>query len=357
MFNKKIMLILIFTISLICISAVSAADDAQNSTDAPDNTLGDEVKSVTLSAKKMSTTYDSGKSFNVKAVDTKTKKPAGNLKIALKVYTGKKHKTITKTTDSNGIAKYALSKLSVGKHKIVINLKDTKISSKSKTSSVKISKAKVKISAPKITNKYKQNKKFKITVKNKESKKPMKGVKLIVKVFTGKKYKKYTLKTDKKGVAGINVKSLKKGSHRVTVSVKATSKIKKASAKSIIKTVDNSKYFKIKVNGYTLKVKLANTKAAKALYSKLKKGDVTVEAEDYGNFEKVGDLGFSLPANDKYISTKAGDVVLYDSDQICLYYSTNTYDFTRLGKVTNISPDKLKSILGKGDVTYVLTLK
>ena len=352
MISRKVLLILILSIFIVGISAVCAADDGQNSTS--DASEG-EVKSVTLTAKKLSTTYDSGKQFKVKAVDASTKKPVPNFKLSLKVYTGKKYKTITKTTDSNGIAKYSASKLNIGKHKIIIKVKNSKITSKAKTSSINIKKAKVTISAPKMTNKLKESKKFKITVKNKESKKPMKGIKVLVKMFTGKKFKTYSLKTNKNGVAGINTKSLKKGLHKVTVKVKSNSKIKSASAKSTVKIVEGAKYMKIKVNGEVLTVKLENNKATKALIEKLKKGDIKIKAKEYGGFEKVGDLGFSLPANDKYITTSSGDLVLYDGNQVSLFYNSNSWDYTRLGKVQNAKD--LKKILGTGDVTLVLTLK
>lgn len=359
---------MIIVFALLSIAAVNAADNLQNHTIAVDNlnandnlevndATSSQIKSVTLTPKKLSTTYGSGKYFKVKADDAKTKKPVSNVKLNLKVFTGKKYKEVSIKTDSMGIAKYPTSKLSMGKHKIIVNVKDTKISSKTKTSLVKISKAKLKISAPKLTANYKENKKFKITVKNKESKNAMKGIKILVKVFTGSKYKKYSLKTNKNGIVNINTKSLAKGTHKVTVNVKATSKVKSASAKSSIKTVEKAQYMKIKVNGKVLTVKLENNKATKALVDKLKKGDITVKASEYGGFEKVGDLGFSLPTSDKSIKTAAGDVVLYQGDQISLFYNSNSWEYTKLGKVQNINANDLKRILGTGDVVLVLSLK
>ena len=220
---------------------------------------------------------------------------------------------------------------------------------------IKISKAKVTISAPKITSYYKESKKYKITVKNRESKKPMKNIRLLIKVYTGKKYKKYSLKTDKNGIAGFNMKSLAKGKHNVVISIKATSKVNSVFSKTYIKTVARSNVIKLKVNNHVLNVKLEDNSAAKALMNKLKKGDVIIHAEDYGNFEKVGELGFSLPRSDKYMTTSAGDIVLYDGDEISLFYNSNSWSYTKLGKMQNIKD--LKRILGTGDVTIVLSLK
>ena len=151
-----------------------------------------ESKSISLSASKLSTTYASGKYFNVKAIDSKTKKPVPDVKLILKVYSGKKYKKISVTTDFRGIAKYYASNLGIGSHKVTINVKDSKkFSSKISYSSIKISRAKLTISAPKITGYYKESKRYNIAIKNRESKKPMKNIKVIIKVFTGKKYKKY----------------------------------------------------------------------------------------------------------------------------------------------------------------------
>jgi hypothetical protein len=72
--------------------------------------------------------------------------------------------------------------------------------------------------APKVVAKLKASKYFKVTVKNKINKKAVKNCKVKVKVYTGKKYKTYTIKTDKKGVAKLNTKILKKGTHNVEVS-------------------------------------------------------------------------------------------------------------------------------------------
>lgn len=366
MLNKKILLLSVLLIFFLCITAVNAVEETQNTTLGSDNLTDSsqinnevvsDVKSITLTPTKLSTTYGSGKYFKVKAVDSSTKKPVSNVKIALKVFSGKKYKKVTVKTDSNGVAKYSASKLSVGKHKIIVNVKDSKINSKAKTSTVKISKAKLKIEAPKITSSYKVNKKFKITVKNKESQNVMKGIKVLVKVFTGSKYKKFSLKTNKNGAVYINTNSLTKGTHKVAVNVKATSKVKSASAKSSIKTVDTVQYIKIKVNGKVLNVKLVSNKATKALVEKLKKGDISVKASEYGGFEKVGELGFSLPTSDKYIKTSAGDLVLYQGDEISLFYNSNSWEYTKLGKVQNVNAGDLKNILGSGNVVLVLSLK
>lgn len=106
---------------------------------------------------------------------------------------------------------------------------------------------------------------------------------------------------------------------------------------------------------------LAENSSAKSFAEKLKGGEITIEMNDYGNFEKVGDLPFSLPKNDTQISTDAGDIILYLGNKITIYYEKNSWNFTRLGKLDalengTMSKTDLKKLLGKGDVKAVFSL-
>lgn len=109
------------------------------------------------------------------------------------------------------------------------------------------------------------------------------------------------------------------------------------------------------VGAEVLEIALAENSSAGALLELLKKGDVTVEMEDYGDFEKTGNLGASLPTNDERFTTGPGDVILYLGQKIVIYYATNTWSFTRLGKVRGLSEQALRQILGEGDVTVVFS--
>ena len=119
---------------------------------------------------------------------------------------------------------------------------------------------------------------------------------------------------------------------------------------------ENTMKIRISVNGYELTATLADNSSAKALYGLLEKGDVTVDAHDYGSFEKVGALPESLPRNDEDINTIAGDIILYQGSSICFYYSTNSWDFTRLGRIDGAENLNLKEIYGDGDATFVLSI-
>ena len=112
----------------------------------------------------------------------------------------------------------------------------------------------------------------------------------------------------------------------------------------------------IKVNNNVLNIELEDNSATIELKERLKNGDIVVNAHEYGGFEKVGDLGFSLPREDTNITTSAGDIVLYQGNQISLFYNSNSWSYTKLGKIQNVSSKELKDILGNGDVTIIFTL-
>lgn len=172
---------------------------------------------VTITPTALSTTYDSGKYFQLKVLDA-NKKVVSGLKLTLKVYTGSSYKTVTVTTDKNGVAKYTASTLSIGNHKVVVSLSNANYVVSSKTSSIKVSKATTTVTAPVVKYKKGANKYFKVTVKNKATGKVVKSLAIKIKVYTGKKYKTYTVKTNTKGIAQLSTRALAKGTHKVVIS-------------------------------------------------------------------------------------------------------------------------------------------
>ncbi len=120
---------------------------------------------------------------------------------------------------------------------------------------------------------------------------------------------------------------------------------------------ENSEYMmNIKIGDNLLTAALEENSSAKALIELLKNGPVTVHMSDYAGMEKVGTLPVSLPRNDEHIDTDACDLILYQGNQFVIYYGTNSWSLTRLGKITNTTKSELKKILGTGDVTAVLSL-
>ena len=74
----------------------------------------------------------------------------------------------------------------------------------------------------------------------------------------------------------------------------------------------------------------------------------------YGGFEQVGSIGQSISRDDKQITTEFGDIVLYSGNQIVVFYSSNSWAYTKLGHI-DLSEEELTQLLGNGDV--VLEIK
>lgn len=129
-----------------------------------------------------------------------------------------------------------------------------------------------------------------------------------------------------------------------------------AVSESVVTDMENSENeLFIIIKNTKISAKLEDNSSVQALLEKLAEGDITVEAHDYGNFEKVGELGFSLPTNDEQITTEAGDIILYQGDKLTVYYDVNSWNFTKLGHI-DIAQDELKALLGDGDVSITLSL-
>ena len=114
----------------------------------------------------------------------------------------------------------------------------------------------------------------------------------------------------------------------------------------------------ITIDGKTLPVTMVDNAATQTLMAALQEGVITYEAHDYGGFEKVGALGRSLPSSDTQITTQAGDVILYNDNQIVLFYGSNSWSYTRLGHIEYTSQEELESFLkaGQGNITVKLSL-
>lgn len=109
----------------------------------------------------------------------------------------------------------------------------------------------------------------------------------------------------------------------------------------------------MEVNGNIFYPQLADNSSAEAFFEKLQEGKLQLELHDYGNFEKVGPLPWELPANDEEITTVPGDIILYQGNQITIYYDQNTWNFTRLGRIDNVTKEKLLEAFGDGETVTV----
>ena len=127
--------------------------------------------------------------------------------------------------------------------------------------------------------------------------------------------------------------------------------IKENSNKNMEKTL------KLYINSTEVQVSWQDNESVKALRELVKNRDLTINMSMYGGFEQVGSLGTSLVRNDRQTTTEAGDIVLYSGNQIVVFYGSNSWPYTRLGKITDKNAQQLKDLLGNGDVTITITME
>lgn len=113
---------------------------------------------------------------------------------------------------------------------------------------------------------------------------------------------------------------------------------------------------KITANGTIFTCTLNDNSSVTALKELLAEGPLTIDMSDYANMEKVGPIGQSLPTNDTPTTTGPGDVILYQGTSLVIYYDTNNWNFTPIGKIENATGEELLAVLGDGDVSVTFSL-
>ena len=115
---------------------------------------------------------------------------------------------------------------------------------------------------------------------------------------------------------------------------------------------------KLTVGGKTFTATLVENSSTKALKERLAQGSLSIQMSDYGDMEKVGSFGFSLPRNDQQTTTGPGDLILYQGNSLVIYYDTNSWSFTRLGKVDGVTTraQMLELLGGEGNITVTLSI-
>ena len=111
----------------------------------------------------------------------------------------------------------------------------------------------------------------------------------------------------------------------------------------------------VQVGSSTFTAALEENEAVDALVDMMEQGPVTIQMSDYSGFEKVGPLGTSLPTSNQQTTTQAGDIVLYQGNQIVMFYGSNSWSYTRLGHIDDLTG--WEEALGSGDVTVTFSLE
>ena len=111
----------------------------------------------------------------------------------------------------------------------------------------------------------------------------------------------------------------------------------------------------VEVGGKHFTATLEDNKAADTLVEMMQEDPVTIQMSDYAGFEKVGDLGTDLPTSNRQTTTQAGDIVLYQGNQIVIFYGSNSWSYTRLGRIDDLTG--WETALGDGDATVTFALE
>ena len=109
------------------------------------------------------------------------------------------------------------------------------------------------------------------------------------------------------------------------------------------------------INGREIAVAWEDNAAVTLLKDLVSREDITISMTDYGGFQKVGMLGWSIPSAASTVTAEAGDIVLYSGNQVFILYGSSEWMYTRLGKITGVGGDGLQDLLGSGDVTITFT--
>ena len=110
----------------------------------------------------------------------------------------------------------------------------------------------------------------------------------------------------------------------------------------------------VQIGAYTFTATLENNEAVRELAEMMRQEPVTIAMDDYAGFEKVGPLGRSLTTSNSQTTTTAGDIVLYNGNNIVMFYGSNSWSYTRIGKIDDLTD--WKKALGSASVTAVFTL-
>ena len=119
---------------------------------------------------------------------------------------------------------------------------------------------------------------------------------------------------------------------------------------------EETEAMRMKIGETAVEVAWEDNESVAAL-KELARDGLRIEMSMYGGFEQVGPIGRSLPREDQQTTTQAGDIVLYSGNQLVVFYGSNSWAYTRLGRITDKSASELGELLGNGDVMITFTLE
>ena len=135
----------------------------------------------------------------------------------------------------------------------------------------------------------------------------------------------------------------------------STGELEKTEITDKLAIEDEKEYMKLYFNDIEVPVIWENNQTVQELMEEAGKGDVVVQMSMYSDNEQVGSLEKSYKKNDEQITTHSGDIVLYSGDKIVVFYGSNSWAYTRLGKM-NIPEGDVTELLSNRDITLKITI-
>lgn len=106
----------------------------------------------------------------------------------------------------------------------------------------------------------------------------------------------------------------------------------------------------LNIDGQKQNITWENNPSVKALDDL---GELTIAMHRYGGFEQVGSIGRTITSNDVQMTTNPGDIVLYSSNQLVIFFGSNSWAYTKLGHI-NLTQNELKTLLDKSNVEVII---
>lgn len=112
----------------------------------------------------------------------------------------------------------------------------------------------------------------------------------------------------------------------------------------------NNDNLKLLIDDVEVNVEWEDNDSVKAIKEIVKNGSLTITTHQYGGFEQVGEIGQSIVSNNVQMTTEPGDIVLYNDNNIVIFFGNNSWSYTKLGKIKNKDLSELKELLDKNNV-------
>ena len=118
-----------------------------------------------------------------------------------------------------------------------------------------------------------------------------------------------------------------------------------------------AKMLRMMIGNTAVAVDWENNESVEALKAQCENEPLVIQMSMYGGFEQVGSIGSRLPSNDAQTTTSAGDIVLYSSNQIVVFYGSNSWAYTKLGHITDQDASGMAGLLSNGNVTITISME